>query len=333
MNKLENIKLEMIPMSFTKEDFNKGNKIQLSMTVDSTAEYETNAQDYFRKAMIGENSTRSRFGKQILGVKDRVKLGTVLFDSLIKAGDCDFDPTGSKVSQKEFVVEPLMAGTSVCIKQLEIAFMSDQLLKGSRNFTDKIAFMDFFYATLAKSLQEEMEILTMQGDKSGATGTYLDTVDGLEKQLSNDANVLTPADTAVAIDKNNVIDALIEARDTLPKAVVNKADFVYIVSPNVYFAYLDAISENKASGQYYSDDMKPNFQGKEIFKSDGASNNIIIATYWDNLANIQDLITDETGFEIVDFYKTRLDRKIGVRTDFKFVPGYINSEEVYFYEV
>lgn len=333
MNTLTNIKLEMLPMEFTKNDFNLGNKTELSMTVDSTGLYTTNAQEYFRKAMIGENSTRSKFGRQVLGVKDRVKLGTVLFDSLIKGGACNFDPSGSEVSQKTFEVTPLMAGTSVCIKQLEIAFMSDQLIKGSRNFTDKMAFMNFFYETLAKSLQEEMEILTMQGDTAGATGTYLDELDGLEKQLANDTDVLTPAGVAVAITKNNVVDALIEARDTLPKAVVNRGDFVYIVSANVYFAYLDAISENKASGQYYSDQMVPNFQGKEIFKSDGASDNVIIASYWDNFANIQDLITDETGFEIVDFYKTTLDRKIGVRTDFKFVPGYINGEEIYFYSV
>ena len=41
--------------------------------------------------------------------------------------------------------------------------------------------------------------------------------------------------------------------------------------------------------------------------------------------------TCELGFNIVDFMKTTLSRKIGVRVDFKFQPSYTNAEEIYFH--
>jgi len=40
---------------------------------------------------------------------------------------------------------------------------------------------------------------------------------------------------------------------------------------------------------------------------------------------------EELGFNIVDFMKTTLSRKIGVRVDFKFQPSYTNAEEIYFH--
>lgn len=330
---LDKINFDNLPFEFSKTDFNENKKIDLAMNVDTSAEYTTNADEYFRQAMIGENSTRSKF-RQVLGVKDRIKLGTAIFDSLIKDGACDFDPSDSTVSQKVFEVCPLMVGTSVCVQDLEVAFMSDQIARGSRDFSDQFAFMNFFYETLGMELQEEMEYLTWRGDSTGTlTGAtaYLNTCDGLETKLAADVNVLS-ATSATSVTSSNVIAKLIAARDAMPKAVKNRQDFVYIVSTNVMEAYMDAISENKASGQYYVEGVTPNFQGIEMFHAMGASDDVIVAGNWRNFLSIQDLITDESGFEIVDFYKTKLDRKIGVRTDFKFSPDYIVSEEVYFHK-
>lgn len=336
---LDKIKFDNLKFEFSKEDFNQDfTKVELGMTVDSSAAYTTNATEYFRRAMIGENSTRAKF-RQVLGVKDRVKLGTAVFDSLIKDGACDFDPSNSTISQKTFEVCPLMVSTSVCIEDLEVSFVSDQLSKGSNDFNDQFAFMNFFYETLSMEHQEEMEYLTFQG-QAGVTASfgseYLSTCDGLEIKMTNDTNVLKPnagnGGVASAVTSTNVIAKLVQARNAMPKAAKNKADFVYIVSTNVYEAYTDAINQNQASGQYFNDAITPNFQGVEIFHAKGASDDVLIAANWKNLLNLQDLVTDETGYEVVDFYKTKLDRKIGVRTDFKFSPDFLVSEEIYFHK-
>ena len=150
----------MLPFELSVQDFNKGAKVELSMNVDSSGLYQTNANEYFINAMIGENSSRSKF-RQVLGVKDRIKLGTAVFNSLIKAGDEDFDPSGSDVSQVTFEVTPLMVGTSVNIRDLEIAFISDQLAKGSRDFSDQFAFMSFFYSTLSKNNSKRDGVLNL----------------------------------------------------------------------------------------------------------------------------------------------------------------------------
>lgn len=330
--KIENIKFENIGLELSKADFNE-NKIQLGMNVDSTALYQTNATKYFREAMIGENSSRSKF-RQVLGVKDRVKLGKASFVSLIKPGECDFDPSDSDISQKTFEVCPLMVGTSVCVEDLEIAFMSDQLKKGSNDFSDSFEFMNYFYETLSKTTEQELEYLTFRGNTAGGgTGStaYLTACNGLEIKLTSDNDVQKAA-TASAITSSNIIAKLIEARDSLGTGVKNKSDFVYMLSTNAIEAYRDAVSENKASGQYFVEGVTLNFQGTEVYHAEGASDNVIIAGNWDNFLNIQDLTSDETGFQVVDFYKTRLDRKIGVRTDFKFSPDYVVSEEIFIHK-
>jgi hypothetical protein len=307
----------------------EGKEIQMAMTVDPSAAYTTNATEYFRKAMIGEEKTRSKF-RPLLGVKDRVNLGGVDVTTVtIKPGACDFDPDNTEISQKEYEVKPLMYGTVFCVKSLEESFVSDQLTRGSNSFNQQFAFMNFFFEKLAEELTEQMEIITFQGTVA------TNGVDGLETLMAADANILVPTagngGVASAVTDLNVIDKLKQARNVLPKAVRRRKDFVYIVATNVFDALADAVSDNKASGLYYVEDVELKFQGVSIYKADGASDDVIIATYWENLVNIQDLLDEELGFNIVDFMKTTLDRKIGVRVDFKFQPTYTNAEEIYFH--
>ena len=330
-------------LSLTEQDFEdaktmfpakldaQGKELEMSMTVDASADYATNAKEYFVKAMIGEEKTRSKF-RQLLGVKDRIKLGTVDTSTLtIKAGAATFNPDATTISQKEFEVKPLMMGTSFNVSDLEQSFVSDQLKKGSNNFSDKFEFMNFFYAEVARWLTEQMELITYIGTVA-ANG-----VDGLEVLMDADSAVIKPlvgnGGVASIVTDANVIDKLKQARNVLPKAVRRRPDFVYLVSTNVYDALADAVSENKASGLYYVEADKLRFQGIEVYKADGASDNTIIATYWENLLNIQDVMGEELGFNIVDFMKTALNRTIGVRVDFKYQPDYVNSEEIYFHTI
>jgi hypothetical protein len=301
------------------------------MNVDPSALYETNAIEMYRRAMIGEDSSRSKF-KQIYGIKDRVKLGTVDFQNVVKPGACDFDPTDSDISQRTFEVCPIMIGTSFCIEDLETTFVSDQIGRGSKDFSEPTAFMNYFYETLQKVVDEELEILTWQGD-TGLTSSYLQACDGLEVILGNTASgTLYPA-TASAVTISNVVDKLIEARTAVPKGVKNKPDFVYMVSTNVWEAYQDAISDNQASGQYFLGSQAPlNFQGTPIVKVDGASDDVIVAGQTSNFLYITDLLADTQGFNVVDFMKTALNRRIGVRTDAKVSWDVVRYDEVFFHK-
>lgn len=305
----------------------EGVNANLAMTVDASANYATNAQEYFTRAMIGDEASRTKF-RQLLGVKDRVKLGGVTTTGInIKPYAAVFNPDNTTVVQKEYVVKPLMWGTKFDVRSLEIAFMSDQLAKGSNNFSDQFAFMTFFYSEVERRIQEDMELLTFQGVLA------TDGVDGLETLLAADGNVLFPTagngGVASAVTQANVVAKLKQARNVVPVAIRKRQDFVYIVSQNVYDALADEISENKASGLYYLEGETMRFQGREVYLADGASDNTIICTYWENLVNVMDLMSDEVGFNTVDFMGTTLERSIGIRADFKFQPSYVNSNEIY----
>jgi hypothetical protein len=305
----------------------EGVNANLAMTVDASANYATNAQEYFTRAMIGDEASRTKF-RQLLGVKDRVKLGGVTTTGInIKPYAAVFNPDNTTVTQKEYVVQPLMWGTKFDVRSLEIAFMSDQLAKGSNNFSDQFAFMTFFYSEIERRIQEDMELLTFQGVLA------TDGVDGLETLLAVDGNVLFPTSgnggVASAVTSSNVIAKLTQARNVVPKAIRKRSDFVYIVAQNVYDALADIVAAEKASGLYYLEAETMRFQGREVYLADGASDNTIICTYWENLVNVMDLMSDEVGFNTVDFMGTTLERSIGIRADFKFQPSYVNSNEIY----
>lgn len=317
--------------SFFNPETEEGKEIQMAMTVDASADYATNATEYYRRAMIGDEKTRSKF-HQLLGVKDRVNLGTVNTDTItIKAGACEPNFDDTELFQKEYEVKPLMVATKFCVKSLEESFVSNQLVRGSNNFSQSFAFMNFFFSQIEAIVTELMEQITFTGTIA-ANG-----VDGLETLMTADVNVVKPTalngGIASAITDANVIAKLKQARNVLPKAVRRKSDFVYIVSTNVYDALADAVSAEKASGLYYVENVTLQFQGTPIYKADGASDDVIIATYWSNLVNVMDLQDEELGFNIVDFMKTTLSRSIGVRVDFKFQPTYVNPKEIYFHIV
>lgn len=301
-----------------------------ALNVDSSALYQTNAVEMYRAAMIGENAVRGRF-KQVLGVKDRVKLGTTVFSNVIKPGACDFDPSDSTISQKTFEVCPIMIGTQVCIDSLEQSFISDQIARGSAAFSEPQPFMNYFYDTLAATVAEELAILSFRGNSALTGDTYLKACDGLETVLAAATGVTKPS-TASTVTSANVIAKMVAARTALPAAVKAKSDFAYIVSTNVYEALMDAVSDNKNSGLYYVEGIDLRFQGVPVIKADEASDNVIIATYLSNLLNISDLESDVTGFNVVDFMKTTLDRKIGVRTDAKVKFDFLVAGDIYFHK-
>lgn len=341
MKKELKINLGNHSISLTEDDFIKGvslagvdgKEVNMDMTVDASAEYATNAREYFVQAMIGEKKTRSNF-RPVLGVKDLVKLGGLTTSDIeIRPGDVEPNFDDTTAIQKEFRVAPLMAATSIKISELEQAYMSDQLAKGSNNFTDKFEFMNFLYAQVAREISKKME------KKTWTALTATDGYNGLNFQLGADDDVLVPTagngGVASAITSANVIDKLKQARNVITAAkdgaVAEADDFVYIVSKDVYNALADVVSENKASGLYYLEGETLAFHGVEVYKSMGAIDNTLIAAAWSNFVNIQDLLDEELGFNIVDFMKTTLSRKLGIRVDFKYLPSFVNGDEIYFH--
>lgn len=318
------LKLKNLDFAISEEMF--------ALNLDSSALYATNAIESYRAAMIGENSVRSRF-RQVARIKDRVKMATNTFGNLIKPGACAFDPTDATASQKTFEVCPIMVGTSICVDTLEISYASDQITAGSNSFSEPQPFMQFFYETLGANVSEQLSLLSFQGDSSLTGDTYLKACDGLETKLAASTGVTKPVVSArTAVTSANVIAKLTAARNGSKKAVKNKSDFAYIVATNVWEALMDAVSDNKNSGLYYIEGYDLKFQGVPVIKADEASDNVIIATYLSNLLNITDLDSDITGYNVVDFMKTTLDRKIGVRTDAKVCFDFLVAEDIYFHK-
>ena len=319
------LKLKLSKISLKENDFKFG------LELGNEAGYETNAKEYYTRALIGENSFRSKV-RILPNVKDREKLGSVTMKSMIKSADCDFDPSDTKINQKVFEVCPLMAGTEICIESLEASFVADQLAQGANNYSDKGAFMNFFYQTLADTIQEELEYLTFRGDTEEASYTgdtaYLKTCDGLEKTLSESDDTIKSV-SASTVNASNIIDKLKEARDLTPQAVRNKADYRLIVSRNVAEVYADKVALSSPLAFYNAGDKELKFQGIPLVIAEGASDDTILAGQLSNFSFATDLMSDEGNFTVVDFLKTTLDRKIGVRTDLKFGVDVIKADEVF----
>lgn len=142
------------------------------------------------------------------GVKGKTKLHTGELGDLWQSYTCAFEPNGSVVlGEWEFEPVPIKINMEECYDKFWNTYLVEQTeisLRGGIPAT----FSDWFFAKFREKQKAEYQEIFWQGDTDydGSTKQYLAVVDGVEKQLGADAEVITGA--TITID--NVV-AQVEA--------------------------------------------------------------------------------------------------------------------------
>lgn len=305
--------------------------LTFSMEVTNNALLEVNAKEFYTKALLADRSS-ARF-RQLVGIKESTKIGTLDFGNILTEADCDFVVGNSTLSAKTMNVCKIALNTQVCQFEVEQSFLADFMNKGSNGDFMPAVFASHFYDVLGQTVSQQLELMTWQGNSGGSTETFLDLCDGLEVQLSG-ADIPTAQKIAgTAITSANVISQMTLVYEQIPKALRNrKADVKWFVASNVADAYRLAVAVQSAE-MYTTKDSPLTFLGYQLEIGDGMSDDVMTLSLQSNYIFLTDLISDSSDLNTINMKETTGDRKVRVLSDFKVGFNYLNDAEWVTYNI
>jgi hypothetical protein len=248
------------------------------------------------------------------GIKNKTKIATVVFDSVLAEAGCDFNAQNADLSAVEIDVCALTSQASVCQYDLEQSWLALEMAKGSNSDFSVASFMNFFWSQMAKKGHQELAQLMWQGDTASATPA-LALCDGWLKRLCDTGDYI-PSGTA-AITSSNVLATMgTVLGDATPEMLVNPANMQFKVSPDVAANYrIATASTNNVTN--VTQGLALTYLDIPVVVEYGLTKNTIILSDYSNFLMAIDAEGDQDNIQIVDFSKTTLDRRIGARADFK----------------
>ena len=306
-------------------------KVHFAMEVTNNALLQVNPKEFYTRALLANRSS-SEF-RQLLGIKESTKIAALDFGTLLTEADCNFVANDSELSAKTMDVCKIALNTEVCQFEIEQSFLADWMNQGSNGDFMPAAFATHFYDQLGRTVSDQLEYLTWQGDVAGESGTYLDLCDGLEKQLGGADIPEAQRIAGTAITSSNVIAQMTLVYNQIPKALKNrKSEIKWFVAPNVADAYRLAVAVQSAE-MYTTKEAPLNFLGYTLSIGEGMSDNAMTFSLQSNYIFLADLLSDPTDITTINMKETTGDRKIRVISDFKVGFNFLNDAEWVTYHI
>jgi hypothetical protein len=306
-------------------------KVHFAMDVTTNALLQVNPKEFYTRALLANRS--SAMFRQLLGIKEATKIAALDFGTLLTEADCDFVANDSTLSAKTMNICKIALNTEVCQFEIEQSFLADWMNAGSNGDFMPAAFATHFYDQLGRTVSDQLEYLTWQGDTEGATGTYLDLCDGLEKQLSGADIPVAQKIAGTTITPSNVVAQMTLVYNQIPRALKNrKSEIKWFVAPNVADAYRLAVATQSAE-MYTTKEAPLNFLGYELTVGDGMTDSTMTFSLQSNYIFLADLVSDPSDITTINMKETTGDRKIRVISDFKVGFNYLNDDEWVTYKI
>jgi hypothetical protein len=289
-------------------------KYKFDLTVDASALLQANPSEYY-SLLYGMENAVSNY-RVLPGIKNKTKIATVVFDSVLAEAGCDFNAKDGEVSAIEIDVCALTSQASVCQYDLEQSWLALEMAKGSNSDFSVASFMNFFWSQMAKKGHQELAQIMWQGDTTGEG--VLALCDGWLKRLCTSGDYINgtvPVGgfTAANILTNGFAQALSLAT---PEMLVNPANMQFKVSPDVAADYrIATAAQNNITN--VTTGLALTYLDIPVVVEYGLPANTIILSDYTNFLYCLDAEGDQDNLQIVDFSKTTLDRRIGARADFK----------------
>lgn len=302
-------------------------KYKFDLTVDASALLQANPSEYYSLLYGMENAVTNY--RVLPGIKNKTKIATVVFDSVLAEAGCDFSARDGEVSAVEIDVCALTSQASVCQYDLEQSWLALEMAKGSNSDFSVASFMNFFWGQMAKKGHQELAQLMWRGDTAveGALGLC----DGWLLRLCTANDFITPAGTYAAITSSNV---LAKMGATLAAAtnemLVNPANMQFKVSPDVAANYRIATAASNTITNV-TQGLALTYLDIPVVVEYGLPASTIILSDYTNFIYALDAEGDQDNLQIVDFSRTTLDRRIGARADFKAGFYVVNTNQVVWY--
>ncbi len=296
---------------------------------DSTTFYGDDAKGFFSTA-FNEGNAKNEM-TLLPGVKSKLKMASYELGSMIQAEACAWNNSGEgTLAQKTFEVCDLMIQLAFCTTVWEQNYLSLQLKPGSVDAQIPDTFEKYLLDQIAKKLAQDIDDLIINGDTEGSPA---DTCDGLIKKLLADADVVDVNNTTVTA--SNVVVELNKIKTATPANIREKADYVILVSDNIFAALKDALAAtafwgiNPTSGIDFRNELI--WTGYRVVKSTTLPADTAIAFSKANVFFIVDMASDPNEILMLNQRNVTGVREIRVTTSFKVGVNYMFGTEIVLY--
>jgi len=295
-------------------------ELRFGTTVAANALLEKNPKEFYTAALL-ENRSSAQF-RQILNVKEKEKIGSLSFGTLLYPAECDYNGGDQTLDAKTMEVCKIQLGTDLCQYELETSFLADWMKAGSNGDWLPADFASFMFDELGRNVSQQLEYLTWQGDSSIVfdeedPSTYLALCDGILKKLCSASIPAAQTITGTTVDGTNVVAELTKVYVQIPKALKTKrADIKWFIAQNIADAYLLAVAVQ--SSEVYTNKLAElSFLGYTLTIGEGMPDNTMTLSLGNNYVFLADLVSDPSDLNVIDMSKTTGDKRIRVRSDFK----------------
>src|SRR5690349_10960723 len=242
-------------------------------------------------------------------VKDKMQVPNLNVTGASKAASCTFSAAGViEIGTRLIDVTTIDINMEYCEADLEVLFVGDDMRPGSNGTGDftPAALHNMIMEQLVEVVNMEVEEMIWQGDTAGATSTYLDRINGLEKIMAADGNVVPVVGTTLTAA--NVLVELGKVIAAIPKTMLRrrKNDKVGIaVSQTTYALIIEA--KNAATFNPTMITEVPDFiqhLGWKVYPVDGMSDNTMVFADFQRIWVGTDLIGDLQDIRIIAMAET-----------------------------
>lgn len=307
-------------------------ELKFDLNVETNALLCPNPSDWYSKAYITQDIVDNY--RTLPGIKSETKLANVLFESILKASNCNFTAGDDTLDAIDITVCPVSAMAELCRFDLEQSFISLKMAAGSNGSFQVPEFMSYYWGEMAKEIESEIEQIRWQGDTANAAFTgataFLKLCDGYEKKLAADSDVIDVVAVS-AVTSTNVIGEMIRVVNALPAVLkAKRQDLRLYVSPDVALNYELAAAQGNTIA-YITQSLGLSFLGIKIVVAEGMSNNTMVLTRKDNLIYAFDGEGDGKELKAVNLEDTVAEPKLRTRANLKMGFHIVNPAEIVFY--
>jgi len=311
-------------------------ELRFGTTIASNALLEKNPKEFYTAALL-DNRSSAQF-RQVLNVKEKEKIASLSFGTLLYPAECDFNGGDQTLDAKTMEVCKIQIGTDLCMYELETSFLADWMKSGSKGEWLPADYASFMYDELARNVSQQLEYLTWQGDSSIVfdetdPSTYLGLCDGLLKKLCSASIPAAQTITGTTVTASNVVAELTKVYNQIPAVLRSKrTDVKWFVSQNIADAYLLAVATQSAE-MYTTKLAELSFLGYTLTIGEGMPDNTMTLSLTNNYVFLADMVSDSTDLTVIDLSKTIGEKRIRVRSDFKVGFDFLNDAEWVVYGV
>jgi hypothetical protein len=294
------------------------------LNIDANALLCPNPNEFYSRAYLTADVADSY--RALPGIKSRTKLANVTFGSILQASTCNFNAPGDTLDAIDIDVCAFSAMAQICQFDLEQSFVALQMSQGSNGDFTVASFMNYYWNTMAKQIEEDIELIRWQGDTE-SENPLLALCDGHLKKLCADGANLAYSNGG-AVNTSNVLTVLENVVNGLPASVrFKKADLRIRVSSNVAAAYeLKAATGNTLT--YVTLPLGLTFLGIKVIVCEGMPDNTIVASLKDDLIYAFDAEGDAKALKAVNLTDSVAEPYIRTRANVKAGFYHTNPEQI-----